>query len=97
VPNRGFLGRVAGGTDGVVSDGSAHADDAVSEITVTADHVNVHRHPLAVLEVRRILLEHAGSLEREGLLPPAYIPAAARPAFAPPPVPMAGAAAAARQ
>jgi len=91
VPNEGIFGRVAQGTDGVVSDGSAHVEDAVSEITVAADHVNVHRHPLSVLEVRRILLEHAGQLESSGVLPPAYIPAANRTPFAPPPVPMAAA------
>ncbi|MFO0896659.1 MAG: alpha/beta fold hydrolase [Pirellulales bacterium] len=91
VPNEGIFGRVAKGTDGVVSDGSAHLDFAASEITVAADHVNVHRHPLSVLEVRRILLEHAGQLEGSGVLPPAYIPAAGRTPFGPPPLPRAAA------
>ena len=49
--------------DGVVSRESAHVDDAVSEITVPADHTTVHTHPAAVLEVRRILLEHLADLE----------------------------------
>jgi pimeloyl-ACP methyl ester carboxylesterase len=46
--------------DGVVPASSAHLDSAESEVIVRADHTHVHQHPLAVLEVRRILLEHAG-------------------------------------
>ena len=37
---------------------SAHLEDVASEKTVTADHLVVHRHPLATLEVRKILIEH---------------------------------------
>jgi pimeloyl-ACP methyl ester carboxylesterase len=44
--------------DGVVPYRSAHLDDVASELVVPADHFTVHHHPLAVLEVRRILLEH---------------------------------------
>jgi pimeloyl-ACP methyl ester carboxylesterase len=44
--------------DGVVSYASAHLDAVESERVVTADHFHVHHHPLAVLEVRRILQEH---------------------------------------
>ena len=50
--------KFAGQGDGVVSLESAHFEQAVSEITVPADHVHVHQHPLSTLEVRRILLEH---------------------------------------
>lgn len=46
------------GSDGVVPYRSAHFEGADSELIVTADHSHVHQHPLAVLEVRRILLEH---------------------------------------
>jgi pimeloyl-ACP methyl ester carboxylesterase len=46
--------------DGVVPATSAHLDSAESEVVVPADHNHVHQHPLAVLEVRRVLLEHAG-------------------------------------
>jgi pimeloyl-ACP methyl ester carboxylesterase len=46
------------GTDGVVPYSSAHLDKVDSEQIVPADHLNVHCHPLAVIEVRRILLEH---------------------------------------
>lgn len=48
--------------DGVVEYTSARFPDAISEIEVPADHVNVHRHPLSVLEVRRILLEHKNAM-----------------------------------
>jgi pimeloyl-ACP methyl ester carboxylesterase len=49
--------------DGVVPYSSAHLAGVDSEVTVPADHMHVHHHPLAVREVRRILLEHAKSLE----------------------------------
>jgi pimeloyl-ACP methyl ester carboxylesterase len=64
-PPSAFLGRIGGDGDGIVSTESAHLDNAESEITVPADHVNVHRHPVAVLEVRRILLEHLHQLQQE--------------------------------
>jgi len=47
--------------DGVVPYVSAHLDEAMSELVLPADHTHVHQHPLAVLEVRRILLEHLQS------------------------------------
>jgi pimeloyl-ACP methyl ester carboxylesterase len=53
-----FLGRVSEEGDGVVPYKSAHLDDVASELIVEADHLAVHRHPLAILEVRRILHEH---------------------------------------
>ena len=64
VPKQWWLATLAAADgDGVVSRESAHVDDAVSEITVPADHTTVHTHPAAVLEVRRILLEHLADLE----------------------------------
>jgi pimeloyl-ACP methyl ester carboxylesterase len=63
VPKQWWLSKVVSEGDGVVSRQSAHVDDAVSEITVPADHTTVHMHPAAVLEVRRILLEHLADLE----------------------------------
>jgi pimeloyl-ACP methyl ester carboxylesterase len=45
-------------SDGVVPYASAHIESAESELVVPADHFHVHHHPLAILEVRRILLEH---------------------------------------
>lgn len=58
VPDEGIVGSLAGGSDGVVEYDSAHLDDVASEITVSADHLTVHHPPRAILEVRRILLEH---------------------------------------
>jgi hypothetical protein len=63
LPEKGFIGSVAGGSDGVVAYSSAHLDDAASELKVNADHMAVHRHPLSILEVRRILLEHLADLD----------------------------------
>jgi len=58
----GLLTRVSGKGDGVVGYDSAHLDNVDSEIVVNADHSHVHRHPIAVLEVRRILLENLAEL-----------------------------------
>jgi pimeloyl-ACP methyl ester carboxylesterase len=63
----GLTGRLArsindGDSDGVVAVASAKFDKAVSEVVVPADHSKVHAHPLAVLEVRRVLLEHLRQL-----------------------------------
>jgi pimeloyl-ACP methyl ester carboxylesterase len=49
--------------DGVVSYASAHLEGVSSEVVVPSDHMHIHHHPLAVLEVRRILLEHLQSLQ----------------------------------
>lgn len=54
---------VPGGTDGVVAYESAHLDGAQSEIILLSDH-SVQQRPLAVREVRRILLEHLRELGR---------------------------------
>jgi hypothetical protein len=62
VPRRTILGRVSEEGDGVVSVKSAKLPNAASEIAVAADHLVVHRHPLAILEVRRILLEHMSTI-----------------------------------
>ncbi len=61
LPDEGIVGKFAAGTDGVVSYESAHLDGIDSEVVIQADHSRVHQHPLAVLEVRRILLLHAAS------------------------------------
>jgi pimeloyl-ACP methyl ester carboxylesterase len=57
-----LLGQHDPHSDGVVPYSSAHIGTAESEIIVEADHMQVHRHPMAVLEVRRILLEHLRSV-----------------------------------
>jgi hypothetical protein len=63
VPNKGVLGFLAKNSDGVVAFDSAHLDKVSSEIVVSADHSTVQRHPLTVLEVRRVLLEHLHSIQ----------------------------------
>jgi hypothetical protein len=60
-----LLGQTDRRTDGVVPYWSAHIDGVESEIVVEADRTSVHRHPLAVLEVRHILLEHLRQAERQ--------------------------------
>ena len=65
VPDEGFIGSVAGDGDGIVDYESAHLEAVQSEIVVATDHVSVHRHPLSILEVRRILLEHARQLRSQ--------------------------------
>jgi hypothetical protein len=62
LPDTGLIGSVAGGSDGVVSYESAHLDNVASELKVAADHWQINRHPLSILEVRRILLEHLHDL-----------------------------------
>ena len=52
-----------GGSDGVVPYWSSHLDLAQSELVVQSGH-SVHRVPLAIQEVRRILLKHAGEIRK---------------------------------
>jgi hypothetical protein len=66
-PRDGFKNKASmwfsGEGDGVVSLASARVDEAASEIVVPADHMNVHRHPQSILEVRRILKLHIAELQ----------------------------------
>jgi hypothetical protein len=59
MPKDTWLGRFSEEGDGVVGKSSARMANTASELIVPADHMSVHRYPLSVLEVRRILLEHA--------------------------------------
>jgi pimeloyl-ACP methyl ester carboxylesterase len=52
-----------GGSDGIVRYDSAHLEGAFSEKIVHSDH-STHKHPLAILEVQRILLQHLRELGR---------------------------------
>jgi pimeloyl-ACP methyl ester carboxylesterase len=79
VPRRTFVGRAAEESDGVVSFKSAHLENIASEITIQADHLSVHRHPLAILEVRRILLEHLSTIS----VPPRFATAVPSPPVPP--------------
>jgi hypothetical protein len=49
---------------------SAHLDGVDSEVTVEADHFHVHHHPRAILELRRILLEHLKESETAAVIVP---------------------------
>ncbi len=40
-------------------------DDVESEIMVQSQHQNIHRTPRAILEVRRILIQHLSSVRTE--------------------------------
>jgi hypothetical protein len=62
IDRSGFFKQWTEDGDGIVSYKSAHLEDVLSERPVTADHLAVHRHPLATLEVRRILIEHLKEL-----------------------------------
>ena len=48
---------IPGGSDGIVPYSSSHLDGAVSELVVKSDH-SAQQNPLAIREIRRILLEH---------------------------------------
>lgn len=91
IPANGWFHKVAGDSDGVVAFQSAHLENVSSEIVVNADHVNIHRHPASILEVRRILLEHLNGLSVNMVAAPpwletpeAALPPAPPPTFAPP-------------
>jgi hypothetical protein len=64
-PSNFWMDRLLGQSDGVVSVSSARIEGCESELAVPADHMNVHAHPLAVMEVRRILLLHLAELRGE--------------------------------
>jgi pimeloyl-ACP methyl ester carboxylesterase len=55
--------RVVGEGDGVVPAESATFDNAVSEVVVPSPHQKIHQHPMAILEVQRILREHAAEIQ----------------------------------
>lgn len=65
VPTRGFFGIKEATGDGVVEVESARMTDVVSEIDVPSEHQNIHRHPKAIFEVRRILLSHLNDVREE--------------------------------
>ncbi len=55
-------------SDGIVSLQSAHMNDVESEIVVQATHGSVHTTPRAILEVRRILIEHLHEVSDQPIL-----------------------------
>ena len=58
VEKSNWFSKDATDSDGIVNVESAHMDDVDSEILVQSRHQDIHRTARAVLEVRRILVEH---------------------------------------
>jgi len=54
---------VPGGTDGIVEYPSAHLDGAASELIIKSGH-SAHEKPLAIKEIKRILLQHLQELKK---------------------------------
>ncbi|NLS96612.1 MAG: hypothetical protein GXX96_31130 [Planctomycetaceae bacterium] len=84
LPKKGLTGYWADGGDGVVAYASAQMDDVVSQISVPAPHSEIHAHPRAILEVRRILLEHLHDVYSSGELQPIRMASAPWPVNAAP-------------
>ena len=76
VPERGLFGKFAAGSDGVVTYESASMEDTETELTVPAEHTVIHAHPRAVLDVRRILLDHLAEMHGFHGSPPVHTAAA---------------------
>jgi pimeloyl-ACP methyl ester carboxylesterase len=55
-------------SDGWVTYSSAHIDGVDSEVLVPAGHTEVHDHPQAVLEIRRILRAHLDELHDRNII-----------------------------
>lgn len=70
LPKKGLTGYLADGGDGVVAYSSAQMEDVLSEVTVPSPHSEIHAHPRAILEVRRILLEHLHEVYSSGEINP---------------------------
>jgi hypothetical protein len=88
IPSEGVVWRLTGDGDGVVPQTCAELGPELveSQVVIPADHVNVHRHPLAIREVRRILLEHLEVLRTQPGARPVSLPAAQPVAALPPPI-----------
>jgi pimeloyl-ACP methyl ester carboxylesterase len=75
VSKQSWLSTISGDSDGVVAVASAQVPYAVSETFAPADHSNVHSHPLAVMEVERILREHLREIRTASAPPVTATPA----------------------
>jgi pimeloyl-ACP methyl ester carboxylesterase len=58
VSKSNWFGNNSSSSDGIVGVESAHMDDVASEIMVESKHQDIHRTARAILEVRRILVDH---------------------------------------
>lgn len=52
-------------SDGIVSTSSSQYGEAISTVQVNASHQDIHHRPKTILEIRRILLEHAKDVQYE--------------------------------
>lgn len=64
VEKRGLFGNTTKKGDGVVELASATMDDVESEVIINAEHTIIHTTDKAILEVRRILLEHLQEVDQ---------------------------------
>jgi hypothetical protein len=64
VEKRGIFGKSTKKGDGVVELASAKMDDVESEVIINAEHTTIHTTDKAILEVRRILLEHLQEVDQ---------------------------------
>lgn len=64
VEKRGLFSRTTKKGDGIVELASARMDDVESELIVNAEHTTIHTTNQAILEVRRILLEHLREVDQ---------------------------------
>lgn len=64
VEKKGIFGTTSKNGDGVVELASAKMEDVESELIVNAEHTTIHTTDKAILEVRRILLEHLQEVDQ---------------------------------
>ena len=70
-------GGIPGGSDGIVPYASSHIDNVQSELVVQSGH-SAQKTPLAIQEIRRILLEHLRQYPDSRITPPLLLPNGAR-------------------
>lgn len=64
VEKRGIFGKSTKKGDGIVELASAKMEDVESEVIINAEHTTIHTTDKAILEVRRILLEHLQEVDQ---------------------------------
>lgn len=64
VEKRGIFGKTTKRGDGIVELASAKMDDVESEVIINSEHTTIHTTDKAILEVRRILLEHLQEVDQ---------------------------------
>jgi len=64
VESKGIFGSSSKNGDGIVDLASAKMEDVESELIINAEHTTIHATDKAILEVRRILLEHLQEVDQ---------------------------------